>query len=194
MPARRGVAGAAARPRVVIAGDPMQLPPTRFFESAVASSDDEELETDQQLFESQQGEVEDLLEAALGLDIHQCYLDVHYRSRNADLIAFSNENFYSSRLQPIPAHPSHRAETPPLVIHRVQGVYEKRQNEIEAEQVVAIVRDLLRGSEPPSIGIACFNLPQRDMIVEKLEEEAIDDERFGKALARAADARGGRLV
>src|SRR5439155_11382788 len=39
--------------RVVVAGDPKQLPPTRFFESAVAASDDEEIETDQQMFESQ---------------------------------------------------------------------------------------------------------------------------------------------
>src|SRR5439155_6055534 len=72
--------------RVVVAGDPRQLPPTRFFESAIATSDDEETDTDQELFEAHQGEIEDLLSAALGLDIHQCYLDVHYRSRNADLI------------------------------------------------------------------------------------------------------------
>src|SRR4029077_15938859 len=55
--------------RVVIAGDPKQLPPTRFFESGVAQSEAEELEDDQQLFEAQQSEVEDLLGAALGLDI-----------------------------------------------------------------------------------------------------------------------------
>ncbi|MDB5304232.1 MAG: hypothetical protein JWM97_1781, partial [Phycisphaerales bacterium] len=78
--------------RVVIAGDPKQLPPTRFFESAIAASDEEDPETDQDLFEQQQGEVEDLLGAALGLDIQQCYLDVHYRSRDAGLIAFSNEH------------------------------------------------------------------------------------------------------
>src|SRR5581483_1594622 len=76
--------------RVVIAGDPQQLPPTRFFESAVTQSEEEEPETDQELFETQQGEVEDLLTAALGLDIRHCYLDVHYRSRSAELIAFSN--------------------------------------------------------------------------------------------------------
>src|SRR5204863_6034132 len=59
--------------RVVIAGDPQQLPPTRFFESAIAVSEDEEIETDQQLFEMQQSEVEDLLGAALNLSIQQCY-------------------------------------------------------------------------------------------------------------------------
>ena len=47
--------------RVVIAGDPNQLPPTRFFESGVVQSADEEPESDQELFEIQQGQVEDLL-------------------------------------------------------------------------------------------------------------------------------------
>src|SRR5204862_3777612 len=59
--------------RVVIAGDPQQLPPTRFFESTVASSDEEEVESEQELFEAHQAEIEDLLGAALGLDIQQCY-------------------------------------------------------------------------------------------------------------------------
>src|SRR5690606_30735878 len=55
--------------RVVVAGDPKQLPPTRFFESAIATSDPDEIESDQDLFEAQQSEVEDLLAAALGLDV-----------------------------------------------------------------------------------------------------------------------------
>ena len=33
--------------RVVIAGDPKQLPPSRFFESAIAVSEDDDIETDQ---------------------------------------------------------------------------------------------------------------------------------------------------
>ncbi|MFU8830441.1 MAG: AAA domain-containing protein, partial [Phycisphaerales bacterium] len=63
--------------RVVIAGDPKQLPPTRFFESAVVASEQREIETDQDLFEIQQTEVEDLLAAALNLEIEHAYLDVH---------------------------------------------------------------------------------------------------------------------
>ncbi len=84
--------------RVVIAGDPKQLPPTRFFESTIAQSQDSDAETEQELFDEQQGDVEDLLGAALNLEIEQCYLDVHYRSRNSDLIEFSNQSFYDSRL------------------------------------------------------------------------------------------------
>ena len=175
--------------RVVIAGDPKQLPPTRFFESAVAASEDEEIETDQQLFESQQGEIEDLLAAALNIEIDECYLDVHYRSRNADLIQFSNSNFYSSRLQAIPGHPSNRTRYAPLTMYKVGGVYEKRANVTEAERVCQIVRDLLKRAEPPSIGIACFNVTQRDLILEKLELLAASDSEFGKAYAEARQRR-----
>jgi hypothetical protein len=171
--------------RVVIAGDPKQLPPTRFFESAVVASDEDEPETDQDLFETQQGEIEDLLAAALNLEIDQSYLDVHYRSRNADLIEFSNQHFYSSRLQPIPAHPSNRTRFAPINLYRADGIYEDRANEKEAEQVVAIVRDLLKRADPPSIGIASFNITQRDLILEKLDELAGQDPDFARKLADA---------
>jgi hypothetical protein len=176
--------------RVVIAGDPKQLPPTRFFESALAVSEEDEIETEEQLFEVHQGEIEDLLGAALGLDIQQCYLDVHYRSRNADLIEFSNQQFYSSRLQPLPGHPSRRARFAPITLYRAGGVYEQRRNAAEAEQVCRITGDLLKRAEPPSIGIACFNLVQRDLILEKLDELAGEDAEFGRRLADARQRRG----
>jgi hypothetical protein len=176
--------------RVVIAGDPKQLPPTRFFESAVVQSQEVEAETDQGLFEEQQSEVEDLLGAALNLDIDQCYLDVHYRSQNADLIEFSNQHFYDKRLQPIPAHPSHRAPHAPLRLLPVGGTYEKRVNLLEARAVGTLVKELLARPEPPSIGIACFNLAQRDAITDVLDELAAEDASFAALLAAARTRRG----
>ncbi|MFP2911920.1 AAA domain-containing protein, partial [Pyxidicoccus sp. 3LFB2] len=176
--------------RVVIAGDPKQLPPTRFFESAVVQSQELEAETEQGLFEEQQAEVEDLLSAALNLDIDQCYLDVHYRSQNADLIAFSNDHFYDKRLQAIPAHPSHRAPHTPLRLLHVGGTYEKRVNPVEAQAVGALVKELLARPEPPSIGIACFNLSQRDAITDVLDELAAEDSTFAARLTAARARRG----
>ncbi|HWE02188.1 MAG TPA: AAA domain-containing protein [Tepidisphaeraceae bacterium] len=176
--------------RVVIAGDPKQLPPTRFFESAVVTSEDSDAEGEQELFDIQQGDVEDLLTAALGLDVEHCYLDVHYRSRNSDLIGFSNEHFYSSRLQAIPGHPKNRARYAPITVYRADGIYEKRKNAIEADRVCNIVRDLLKRAAPPSIGIACFNMVQRDLIVEKLEEMATADPEFAARLSDARERRG----
>ena len=171
--------------RAVIAGDPKQLPPSRFFESAVATSEEQEVESDQQLFESRQGEIEDLLAAALNLEIEEAYLDVHYRSRNSDLIEFSNQHFYGSRLQPIPGHPANRLRYAPLTLYHVGGTYKERSNSAEAKKVCQIVRDLLRRAEKPSIGIACFNLQQRDVILDALEEMAEEDRAFGKELAEA---------
>ena len=171
--------------RVVIAGDPKQLPPTRFFESAQVASHSEQIETEQDLFEAQQSEVDDLLGAALNLDVQQCFLDVHYRSRNADLIEFSNQNFYGSRLVPIPGHPKNKAVVAPINLVRVDGVYDKRTNPAEAKRVVDIVKGLLRRAEPPSIGIGCFNTTQRDEILEALDDAAAEDSWFAARLAEA---------
>ena len=177
--------------RVVIAGDPKQLPPTRFFESSIAKSDDDGADTSEQgLFEDQQAEVEDLLGAALNLEIEQCYLDVHYRSHNSDLIEFSNQNFYDSRLQAIPGHPKNRTTDAPLRLIRANGVYDKRSNPIEAKAVVEVVKELLGRAQPPSIGIACFNLTQRDAIVDALDDAAAADPDFAAKLAQARTRKG----
>jgi len=176
--------------RVMIAGDPMQLPPTRFFESASAHEEGGGVESEQELFEQQQSEVEDLLTAALNLAIEQTHLDVHYRSQNADLIQFSNQHFYGSRLEPLPSHPRRLGSTPPISFQAVGGVYDQRVNRKEAEAVVQLVRELLAQDAPPSIGIACFNLPQRDAIAEALESAAQKNKAFGELLETAQSRQG----
>src|SRR5439155_8716678 len=64
------------------------------------------------------------------------------------------------------------------------------ENEIEADAVVGIVKELLNRKNAPSIGIACFNLAQRDLITEKIDELAAEDAAFGKKLAEARVRRG----
>ena len=176
--------------RVVIAGDPKQLPPTRFFEAAISTSQDDPIVDEQDVFEAQQSEVEDLLAAALNLQVQESYLDVHYRSRNADLIGFSNEQFYRNRLQPIPGHPRNIAVTPPIALHRVNGLYEERANVDEAKYVCELIADLLKEKDSPSIGVATFNLVQRDLIADMLDEMAGEDAAFGRRLAAARERRG----
>lgn len=176
--------------RVLIAGDPQQLPPTRFFESQAAVAEEDEVEDGQELFERQQSEVEDLLSAALNLSIEQAYLDVHYRSQNADLIEFSNVHFYNSRLVPLPLHPSRCSSEPPITLTAVGGIYEQRVNLKEAEAAVSLVRRLLDRAEPPSIGIACFNLGQRDAIIHALDDAAEEDAVFAERLELAKTRQG----
>ena len=73
---------------------------------------------------------------------------------------------------------------------RADGVYENRANEVEAQRVVALVDELLQRDDPPSIGIACFNLVQRDLISELLDDRAAEDERFAARLASARERQG----
>jgi hypothetical protein len=176
--------------RVVIAGDPRQLPPTRFFEAANTESDDTAAETAGEVFDRQQAEAEDLLSAALNLAVQESFLDVHYRSRDAALIGFSNQAFYGGRLVPLPGHPQQVAEHSALRLHHVGGIYAARGNEAEAAAAVEIVAELLALEEPPSIGIACFNLPQRDLILDSLETRAGADPVFAARLATARERRG----
>ncbi len=173
--------------RVVVAGDPKQLPPSRFFEAAITDTEHLEAETAEELFEQRQAETEDLLTAALNLSVDEAHLDVHYRSQHHGLIAFSNKAFYESRLQAVPAHPSKRPHALPIDLRRVDGCFEDRCNRKEAERAVDVVTDLLDSKHPPSIGIACFNLPQHDLINDLLEERAAEDKVFAN---RYATARG----
>ncbi|HYF34009.1 MAG TPA: AAA domain-containing protein, partial [Prosthecobacter sp.] len=176
--------------RVVIAGDQKQLPPTRFFESALADSGDSDAETAEELFYQQQQEAEDLLTAALNLDVREAYLDVHYRSRNEDLIGFSNQQYYGSRLQPIPGHPRNKVLSAPIQLHRIDGVYLERANVKEAEAAVDLVAKLLAEPQPPSIGVACFNLTQKEAIHDAIADHIGKDPEFARRYEEAKHRKG----
>ena len=176
--------------RLVVAGDPKQLPPTRFFEGAVIESDEGEIETEEELHSHQMSEMEDLLSAALNLDVSEAFLDVHYRSRNESLIGFSNESFYGERLQPIPGHPKNKALSAPIRLTNVDGVYKEQSNPAEGLAVVEKVVELLSEELPPSIGIATFNIKQRNLIIEMLDERAASDSEFSLKLSQARSRRG----
>ena len=67
---------------MIIAGDPLQLPPTRFFAASLDSAEPEDGNDDEPLYGS-------ILECA-GAALPRCMLRWHYRSRHEHLIAFSN--------------------------------------------------------------------------------------------------------
>ena len=176
--------------RVVIAGDPRQLPPTRFFETALSDSEETDPETAEELHEMQMSETEDLLGAALNLDVHEAFLDVHYRSQNEALIGFSNNHFYQGRLQPIPGHPKNRGMNAPVSLVRVDGIYKDQTNPDEAAAIVNFIGRLLAEPDPPSIGVASFNLKQRTLILERLEQRAANDAQFAQGLETARRRQG----
>jgi hypothetical protein len=92
-------------------------------------------------------------------------------------------------LQAIPCHPSQKKSIA-LELIRADGIYEERANKKEAELVCDIVSKLLVTPEPPSIGIACFNLTQRDVILDTLQERCMQDRDFEERLEEARKRKG----
>lgn len=151
----------------VIVGDPKQMPPTSFFSSAAVDEDNLELE-----------DMESILDDCLALNMPQTHLLWHYRSRHESLIAFSNHNFYESKLFTFPSVDDRESKV--NFVH-IDGTFDhgsgKRCNKAEAE---AVVKELIRRSKDPklskySVGVVTFNIPQQNLIDDLFTEACKND-------------------
>ena len=164
IPTCEAVPSLARAKSAVIVGDPRQMPPTTFF--TTASGDEEAPESE---------DLESVLEDCLALGVPEKHLIWHYRSKHESLIAFSNINYYSSRLCTFPSPDALDSKVKLRYIE--DGVYDRgatKCNRAEAEALVAEVVRRLRDEKlrSSSIGIVTFSTPQQ-IFVEKLLNKAI---------------------
>jgi len=170
----------------IIAGDEHQMPPSNYFQSIAETlyieEDDEEIfnEKDEQIILA---ESESLLQYANTLDkiINKSSLDFHYRSDHPALIEFSNCAFYGGNLVPFPTIEAYT----PIEFRAVNGRYETRTNPAEIAEILKIIENEIHPNQKgnyPSVGIATFNINQRNLIVETLNEVAERDLKFAKKL------------
>lgn len=179
----RGIPAIARARRLVVCGDHKQLRPSGLGDGRITVDEDEE--SDAVL------EEESLLDIAR-FKFPEVMLSYHYRSRYEELIAFSNAAFYGGRLNisPNPIPPV----SPPIKIHKVDGLWEDRVNRAEADKVLEIVTDYLKecASEPEAtretLGVITFNAKQRDCILDLIDKKCDADSEF-KAMYAAAAAR-----
>ncbi len=159
-------AGSIARAKAaIVAGDPNQLPPTRFFMG--------------------EGDGESVLDECLALGMPERKLRWHYRSRRESLIAFCNEAYYDGSLFTVPAPD---ADMGRVKLIRVGGTYDrggKKHNRAEAEALVGeIVRRLKSpGERGQSMGVVTFSLAQREeiekLLARALEREGLEEAAYG---------------
>lgn len=148
--------GAIARgAQVIIAGDPLQLPPTRFFAAALDDgADDEE---DGPVYES-------ILEGA-GMALRRCMLKWHYRSRHEHLIAFSNARIYGGGLITFPSARERERDMGVEYVYVENGVYEGQGiNQSEARRCVQLVGRHILAHPERSLGIIAFSQKQQAAI------------------------------
>lgn len=192
--------------RAVISGDEKQMPPTHVFMKRMGddeeySSDEDDL--DEMISEAERDALEDTWNRreikdcsdllALGKTVlPKSMLQIHYRSKYRELIAFSNAAFYGNHLSVPVRHPESVIQTiRPIEVIRVDGIYANQTNRKEAERVVELLADKWLSSERPSIGIVTFNAKQADLIEDALAERADNDPAFRQALAQEKERQQG---
>ena len=158
--------GAVARgTQTVVVGDPNQLPPTNFFNRVAGGADDEE-----------EGIAEDM-ESVLDLAVpffNNTKLKWHYRSVHESLIQFSNSKFYGDELVFFPSAAPEKGDAGVFRHYVKNGVFKGRKNRQEAWAVSRAIAEHFRSGARHSLGVATFNLEQRDLIqqyLDKIREE-----------------------
>lgn len=172
--------GALGRARsAVIVGDSRQMPPTRVGKATSSNDGDYDDSPDEDVNPHENiDDLESILSEAVESGLPQMWLSWHYRSKDESLIAFSNHNYYNGNLSSLPSPGS----IPGAGVHvrRVQGQFIRdkknkgllRTNPVEAE---AIVDSIVRRVNSPltkdeSIGVVTFNIQQRELIMNLLED------------------------
>lgn len=154
--------GAMARGKaIIVVGDPKQMPPTSFFASNQIAEEDTYLD-----------DMESVLDDCIALSLPSRYLSWHYRSKHESLIAFSNTNYYESRLSTFPS-PDNQISKVQLI--PVNGVYDKAHTRTNKKEAEAIIAEVARRLSCPilrqrSIGVIAFSQAQQSLIEDKLME------------------------
>lgn len=156
--AERGIPALYRARQAVIAGDSKQLRPSDFY---LARWQDES--------DLPEAEIDSLLELAERY-LPTVFLQGHYRSESLELVHFSNQHFYKGKLQMIPHRNAINQQERALQFIKVDGVWNKGENIIEAKEVAALVLKCTVGFPTDSIGVITFNSPQQFLVLDELEE------------------------
>lgn len=167
----------------IICWDQHQMPPSNFFawSNLLLEANDDDIEESEDDIKftwsdlaTQLANSESLLDYAEKKWYFQYMLKIHYRSEHPILIDFSNHAFYWGRLKALP----NKKEYTPISFYEVDGELNKWVNEKEAIEVIKILQSILSDENIeqkhngilPSIGIATFNMYQRNYIWDLIQK------------------------
>ncbi|MBQ8298748.1 MAG: HRDC domain-containing protein [Clostridia bacterium] len=170
----KGIPSILRAKKVVIAGDHKQLRPSNLGAGRI-EIDEDSLDEDEEV--SAAIEEESLLDLAR-FKYKDVMLNFHYRSKYEELIAFSNHAFYNGRLYVSPNIVE--SELPPIEVHKIENaMWTKRANLEEAKYIVEMLKKFFEertGDE--TIGIITFNISQRELIEDLIDEECAKSPEF----------------
>ena len=159
----RGIPAMYRGRQLVVAGDNKQLRPNDLYQTRWEDEEEEDVAL----------EVDSLLELTAQY-LMNVQLNEHYRSKKLELIDFSNKHFYNSKLKILPDKDLMNEAEPGIEYIKVKGVWDKNTNEIEAHKVADLVFELIKTDPDKEVGIVTFNARQQDLILDVLEEVAVE--------------------
>ena len=172
--------GAIGRARqVVIVGDHKQLPPTNFFKTVSAGSDDTEGadEEDVDLANAlRPSDYESILTLARSRGMSERLLAWHYRSKHPSLIALSNSECYANRLLLPPSPFLKTGDFGLSLVTTPRGHYDRggtSRDLIQAQKIAEAVEKHMREFRHKSLGIACLSAQQRDAVDDMIDKAGI---------------------
>ena len=162
MPTSEAVGAIARGKALICVGDPKQMPPTNFFTTNITDEEDAAID-----------DMESILDDCITLSMPARYLTWHYRSKHESLIAFSNAQYYESKLYTFPSVDDRVSK---VTLVPVDGVYDMGKTRCNRAEAEAIVKETLRRLADDelskrSIGIVSFSKVQQDLIEDILEKE-----------------------
>lgn len=165
--------------RIIVAGDSKQLRPSSFFTQRFTEDD---LEEEENFLISSAIEEESLLDFCKN-KFKSVNLRYHYRSDYKELIDYSNRAFYDNSLTF--ANNAKEANSKPIEIFDVKGVWSDNVNILEANKVLKLVIKILKErNNNESIGVITFNRKQMDLIEELIIEESYKNKDLAFELTR----------
>ena len=176
----KGIPSIYRAKKVIVAGDHKQLRPSSLGTGRMTFDDDD---IDEDEYVSAALDEDSLLDLARSR-YDSVLLNFHYRSKYEELIAFSNYAFYGGKLYVSPNVDV--PEMPPIETHLIRDA--KWSNKANMEEGLAVV-DLLKRiiaerKNNETIGVITFNISQRNLIEDLLDEEGRKDREFGDAIAK----------
>jgi very-short-patch-repair endonuclease len=158
---------------MVIVGDPLQLPPTTFFDRATLDDIGHAptAEDDDRVYE------ESILDLSASVLRSTRRLKWHYRSRHESLIAFSNREFYDNQLILYPSAVRDDLDLGVRLVFVEDGRYQSGAslNVPEMKRVMEAVVDFVRRRPDLTLGVVSMNEPQRELLLDEFDRLLLHD-------------------
>ena len=183
IPVHEAIGPIARGKSLIVAGDPMQMPPTMYFQADVSEDANVSYE-----------DSPSLLDECLAIELPRIRLKYHYRSHNEELIRFSNEKFYDKSLYTFPESKNKDV----IDFKYVELKESKKTSDITKEEIDAIVntvKDVYSKEEnkDKSLGIIVFNMKQQEKVYDAISNLCAQDKSLAKILDNINEQKGEEL-